>query len=268
MPIPSPYSTAAAIIPEAYKFYQGYKDMQLAKEFAKKKRPVLDQPIPEAILENVRTAKNLAGTVGVPGQGVIQNQIDAGTSSATNNLITTQQGGASTAAGIAALDANNSSKTAALGINSANLRLSHLADYMHQNGTLAPYQNDKFNKEWAWNERDPYLQSMAAASAFRNSGEQNQFSAINNLSSLAVSSLYGQSNNPTAASKVADINDYVPGDTPGVYPTGQGAIDPTGGNGVGMSQRQIIFNNTKQQNPNLSDEDINRVLDSFFNEMQ
>jgi len=201
-------AAAASAIPEIYKFAQGIKDKQLAKGFADKQRPLLDVPIPQAILDSVRMAKNRAGIVGIPGQGTIQNKIDGNTSAGTRSLIETQQGGASAAAGIAALDANNNAATEELGVKAGTQNLADLAAYTHTTlPMLAGYEADKFNKEWEWNQRDPYLQSMAAASALRNSGEQNMFGAIDNISSIATSLLYNNGGLNDPSQKVAELTE-------------------------------------------------------------
>lgn len=225
-------SAIVSAIPEIYKFAQGVKDKNLAKDFANKPRPTLDVPIPQAILDSVRMAKNRAGVVGIPGQGAIQNKIDGNTSAGTRSLIETQQGGASAAAGIAALDANANAATEDLGVKAGTQNLADLAAYTHTTlPMLAGYEADKFNKEWDWNQRDPYLQSMAAASALRNSGEQNMYGAIDNLSSIASSVLYNNGGLNDPSHKVAGLTQ-----DPTNLGMGGGSVD---GNGT-MDNRNAI----------------------------
>lgn len=215
-------SAAISAIPEIYKFAQGVKDKRLAKGFADKPRPGLDVPIPQAILDSVRMAKNRAGIVGIPGQGAIQNRIDGNTSAGTRSLIETQQGGASAAAGIAALDANNNAATEDLGVKAGSQNLADLAAYTHTTlPMLAGYEADKFNKEWEWNQRDPYLQSMAAASALRNSGEQNIYGAIDGISSIASSLLFDNAKEDPVE-KVSNVTSY--GSAMGPQMPSQGAV--------------------------------------------
>jgi len=195
-------------IAEGYKFYKAAQQRRQAKEFAGKPRPILDVEIPSAIKENVRMAKNRAGVVGIPGQGAIENKIGGNTASATRSLVETQQGGASAAAGIAALDQQANDAISNVGIKAGEQNLSDLANLYVQNQNLAPYEADKFQKEWDWNQKDPYLQNMAAASALTNASMQNEFSAVSNLSSLVSSFLYGNANNgkKPAQERVAGSN--------------------------------------------------------------
>lgn len=194
-----PLLVAGAV--EGYRFYQGSKQKKEAAAFANKPRPVSNVPIPPSALENERLAKDSYGVSGLPGQGYYENQLDRSVQSGARNLIETGHG-ADTAAGIAALENSKMNAIEGMGADAAKLKLSKLATLMGANSELAGFENAKYQTDWNWNQRDPYLQAMAAASALKNAGDANQFNAISNISTLAAGAMsyggYGNGGNRNA----------------------------------------------------------------------
>lgn len=191
---------------EGYRFYQGQKQKNEAKQFANKPRPTSNVPIPQSVLDNVALAKSSYGVSGLPGQGALENQLDRSVQSGARNLIETGHG-SDTAAGIAALENSKMGAIENMGADAAKLKLSKLATLMGANSELGGYEAKNFETNWNWNERDPYLQSMAAASALKNAGEANQFNAISNIATLAGGAIGDyEANDPVSQQRQADHN--------------------------------------------------------------
>lgn len=256
-------------VAEAYRFWKGRQQINEAKKFANTVRPISDVPIPGAITNNVRLATNSYGTSGLPGQSAIDNQLDASVQSGADSLIETGHG-ADTAAGIAALENSRMMAKAGVASDAAKLQLSKLATLLGTNSELGGYQAKKFETDWNWNERDPYLQKMAAASALKNAGEANTFNAISNISTLASGAMALRDPSGTTTNPVNKNNSPV--DLTTGYNPNQYQFDTSG---TQAGNEQDLMNNSldavnsgndariqqlKQMYPGYSDQQIQQMF--------
>ena len=150
--------------------------MQLAKAKRLRRqageRPVMSTP--QAELQNNAMARNQAGTYGLPGQGKIQNQLDADVANYAANLATTQQSPAAMAAGVLAAEKNKMAQDAKLGIQAANRQDTTLQGLMNENHILAGYEHDN----WVWNKQAKWAELIAQSNALEGAGIQNAIGAV------------------------------------------------------------------------------------------
>lgn len=217
----------------------GLYQLGKAAQFAKKPRP--NYNIPDAINNNVNLAKNAYGTstmYGLPGEGKILNTLGKSQANSINAINQSQQSPAAMLAGISSVDANSKNAIAGLGVDAAKFRLNNMnstrGQLMGANNILAQYKD----KEFKYDQDDPYQASMAAASALRNGG-------INNVFGGGVAVLGGLG----SGSKTTPT-------------TTSGAVQPIGGNGVPLAnaatglrgttlQDNTIISGERNQFPNL-----------------
>jgi len=179
---------AAAAVPELVKMGVGLGQKVKSNRLIKNnKRPTLNYPIPSEYYENMMAAKNMAGVSGLPGQGQIENRMDAQGANAISLASQSQQSPASIMAGVSAMSNNLMGAEADLGVKGAEFKAKNLAEYFRANEQLAGAELNKFNNDWDWNQAQPYLSAMSAASALREGGAQNAFSGLEGLSTLATS---------------------------------------------------------------------------------
>lgn len=154
----------------------GLYQLGKAAQFAKKPRP--NYTTPTAITDNVNLAKNAYGAstmYGLPGEGKILNRLGKSQANSINAINQSQQSPAAMLAGVSSVDANTKNTIAGLGVDAAKFRFNNMnttrSGLMGANNILAQYKD----KEFKYNQDDPYQASMAAASALRNGGINNFF---------------------------------------------------------------------------------------------
>ena len=154
-------------------------DAYRAHQFGKAKRPLYS--VPDAINKNTALANNAYGAstlYGLPGQGRIENKLNAQTAGTANQIQQSQQSPSAILAGLAALDQNSKNSMADVGLQAAKYRAGQMnttrGQLINANNTLAHYQD----KAWDWNQKSPYMASMAAASALRGSAQQNLWNGV------------------------------------------------------------------------------------------
>lgn len=197
-------AAAIAAVPELVKMGAGLGQKIKSNRLIKNnKRPTLNYPVPQEYYDNMMAAKNMAGVSGVPGQGQIENRMDAQGANAISLASQTQQSPAAIMAGVSSMSNNLMGAEADLGVKGAEFKAKNLAQYFGANEKLAGAELNKFNNEWDWNYAQPYLSAMSAASALREGGAQNAFSGLEGLSSLATSFFADQLKNAAPASEAA-----------------------------------------------------------------
>jgi hypothetical protein len=205
----APLAIAAAIaaVPELVKMGAGLGQKVKSNRLIKNnKRPTLNYPVPQEYYDNMMAAKNMAGVSGLPGQGQIENRMDAQGANAISLASQTQQSPAAIMAGVSSMSNNLMGAEADLGVKGAEFKAKNLAQYFGANEQLAGAELNKFNNEWDWNYAQPYLSAMSAASALREGGAQNAFSGLEGLSSLATSFFADKLKNAAPASEGGDAS--------------------------------------------------------------
>lgn len=169
----------------AYKIGKGISQKNKGDALGRTPRPI--KATPYGILENNRLARNEAGKYGLPGQGIVEDKMDADVSNAVNSLLISQNNPNSIADTVAKMNYNEMSAKSDLGVKAAYYRADQLAKYMQTNQVVAGYDD----KNWDWNKRQPYLDAMAASSALKNAGERNIDSGISDMAKLGISAFGG-----------------------------------------------------------------------------
>lgn len=187
MPLPL-VALAAAAVPELVKLGVGASQKAKSKRLIKNNPlPTLNYPIPKEVYENLMAAKNMAGQFGLPGQGQIENNMTESSANALYKASQVQQSPAAIMAGATAMNNDLMGQQADLGVEAAEYKDQKLAQYFGANNQLADAKQRKFEQEWDWNQAQPYLSAMSAASALREGGARNAYSGLQGLSSLATS---------------------------------------------------------------------------------
>ena len=162
------FQAIAGEIPVITTLYTGLRQGAEARRLEKRfKRPKMKTP--DAAIQNNLMARNMAGTYGLPGQGKLQNQLDADVAQYLSNIEVSQQSPAAQAAAALAMEKNKMAQDAKLGIEAARNQQANLNNLYNQNSVLAGYQM----ANWTYNERMPYEQAMEAARMLKNASIQN-----------------------------------------------------------------------------------------------
>lgn len=181
--------TLAALLSAAggvYRLGQGVHQQHLANKFGRAPRPAYQ--IPQAITDNVNLAKGAYGEAsqfGLPGQARLESKLGQSSANAIGALQQTQDSPAAMAAAIASTDYNTKNAMADLGVKAAQYRAGQM------NTTRGQLMNANINlgkqqlAQWDWDHKQKYLNSMAAASAYRNAAMRNINSGIDSLSNIA-----------------------------------------------------------------------------------
>lgn len=198
-------------IPAVIQLGTSISQSQKAKKYGKAKRPFQNYPIPQPIIDNVNAAKLQAGVTGLPGQGTIEDKLRAGQVQSDYSLINSQQSPSAVAAGISANDKNFMNTEANLGVKGAEFKNQNQRILAGANMDLAKAMEHKYNADWEWNDKLPYLQNMASASAMKEASMRNSMNAFNDIAKIGVASMDGgktvdpnaSTTNPTTPGTVA-----------------------------------------------------------------
>ncbi len=223
---PMAIAAIAAAVPELIKMGAGWGQKIKSKRLIKNnKMPTLNYPIPKEFYENVMAAKNMAGLSGLPGQGQLENRLEAHGANALTMATQSQQSPAAIMAGVSNMNNDLMGTEADLGVKGAEFRARQLSEYFGANNALAGAKLNKFEKDWDWNQAQPYLAAMSAASALREGGARNAYSGLEGLSSMATSYFANQFKGANNGATDINLN---------VEPTNQG---------VGLDMNNADVNN-------------------------
>lgn len=237
MPIPLILAGAAALGAGA-KIFRGIKQGNQADEIRRNnKRPT--RFTQQELVDNADLAAFRAANAKLPGANTAEIKANAALTGVVNAGVNTQRDPASIAALLAAGDKNYNNTLVDLTDKGAAFQNSLTNTMYQQKGILA--QDKQMN--WDWNEKQKYLNAMAAASALNNASNENIDSAVQDVAGIGVS--YGM-NKAFGAGGGSDGKSY-PINTPGVAPntngTLAGGVPGMGGNvyrGMGRMQEQIM----------------------------
>lgn len=206
---------AAALIPlaaEGIKLGLAASQENKARKYSRAKRPFQNYPIPQPIIDNVAAARNNAGVTGLPGQGHLEDVMRGGQASADFNIVNSQASPGAIAAGITATDKSFNNSVADLGNRAANYRDGQQRVLAGANMDLARAMTNKYNQDWEWNDKLPYLQNMAAASALKEAAIRNSMNALDGIAKIGMSAAGDKKNNDYWQGD-PDGTEYNPNDT-------------------------------------------------------
>lgn len=180
-------SSLLSLAPSVFEGGSGIGQLFRAKNYDSA-RPTYNTPQP--VNDNVTLAKrlyNAANSYGLPGQGRIEAKIDESSAGARRGIENSQQDPASMLLGYSAVDKNTKDSYADLGVKAANFRNQNISNtasrLMGANNVLAQYKDREFD----WNEKQPYEADMRMASALRNAGMQNILTGITGAADTGAS---------------------------------------------------------------------------------
>lgn len=162
------------------KLFIANKQLKEAKQLSKTPRPT--RSTPEALQRYLDMAKFESSIGGLPGQGQMEAKMAQQGANAANDIVRTQQSPAAILAGLSAINANQNSALSDLNTQALQYRDSKQGQYYN---ALSMMANDQL-EQWKWNQQDPYLNNMAAASALKNAGLGNIVSGIGGIEQGAV----------------------------------------------------------------------------------
>jgi len=164
---------------------QALRGGQLAKGA---KRPTYE--IPSAVSEQVRIAKAQALNNRLPGQSAAEQAIQGSTQAGIRAAQETGPSNSSIMATIAALNANQNTASQNLATQGAQFQQGNIQNLQSTLGSLANYQDKKFE----YNQQKPFEDKAAAAAALKGAGIQNISSGLTDAAGIAMLSGMGQNN--------------------------------------------------------------------------
>jgi hypothetical protein len=172
-----PLLLAAAAAPQIYKGIKGLIQKNQAKKIDDT-RPVYEMP--NQISQNVDMYNNLANASRLPGQALIENNLNAGLASDINAI--RQTGGSSTnqLAAISNLNANRNKAVSDLGIQAAQFRVNAMDKMANAKGVMAQYKD----KEFDYNKNQEFQYRRMKKDMLNKAGDQNIFGGIEGLANL------------------------------------------------------------------------------------
>jgi hypothetical protein len=158
---------------------------------ANKMNPVRPEyQIPGALQESVGMARQSANGM-MPGMGVAQNNLMAGTANA-NRAAQLAGNGNNALATIAAAQGNEGNAMNNLAAQNAQYNVGQRQNLQGQLGALSQQQT----AQWDWNHKQKFQEESAARAALKGASLQNMHSGLKGLSNLGMAYLGGQ--NPNA----------------------------------------------------------------------
>jgi len=154
--------------------YKSIKDGEEAKKIDPK-RPKYN--IPGEVLQNQDMYKTLANTNRIAGQSIAENNIDQ-TSAQTLRAGQNSLGGANEIAGLLSnVNRNENAQKNNLFMQGAQMRMGNMGRLASANDTVAGYKD----KQFGYNEDEPYREKAARKNALLKSAEGNANEAVNSL---------------------------------------------------------------------------------------
>lgn len=154
---------------------QAYIQHKKAKELSKTQRPQYD--IPQSEKDALANAKYVAGMTQLPGQNIMQQNLDSQSARAVSNLKDVSPNNAALGSNIGKIYRGNVEGQNQLGIMAAQNWLNNQGNLRGQQGQFAQYQD----KKWDINQFQPYQNNMAAASALKYASNMNLNNASNQI---------------------------------------------------------------------------------------
>lgn len=183
MALPLLAAAAPSIIQGVSGFLQARRGRRLAKQNV---RPMYQ--IPDEYKQNLAIAEDMART------GLGQQQYNQASQNITRNQtagLRALSRSANPGAGIASLLRSSNDATNNLNVQDANAQRQNQMFAIQQRGVLGQQKLAKQN----WDRLQRYQEQAQAAAALQGAGQQNMFGALNNLSSLAQTSMAGSDPN-------------------------------------------------------------------------
>lgn len=262
MPLPLIALAAPAIVNSAYKFFTGSSQKKEAERIAAaNQRPT--KSVQQEYLNNQSLAAFNAANKRLPGYGMLENRLAAAQGRAVGGAIDSQRDPASVAAVLSASQGNYDKAIEDLGVQGANFQRGNQQIAYGMNTALAQQKD----AAWDWNSKQKYLSAMAAASALRNAGGQNQAGAFNEVADIGTSMLFNKMGGAGAAG--SSYGQYDPakfriptagqGQYPLQNPTSQGARYANNPYGAynNLPDNYVAQDNWDQNAFNLSNKYIN-----------
>jgi hypothetical protein len=224
-----------------------YKQFSAAREARKAAEALnIKKKTPSGIIQNTVMARNAAGSYGLPGQGNIQNQLDADTANAAENLNITQQSPAAIAAGVIATWKNQMQQDARLGVQAAQNKQQLTNQLYAANQVNAGYDEKNFN----YNVEQPFKRALAEAAQLEGAAVENANKGLQQQGN-AIGSMFGGS----GKSDSGTINSGIETNT------NMGTGQPIGQQQAwgGMAPQQQAWGGmggTQQQTPNITTDQV------------
>jgi hypothetical protein len=189
MPIPLALAAKEAKIVPALagagvKYFQGRKQV---KQGEKMDRENVFQNYyrPQESLESLQLSKNAYNNQGVPGQQIIENNINSSAATGLDNISRNTSSSGDLLDSAIKLEANKTQQIANLGVAGAQQQERDVASLQGQLGVQSGYADKEFN----YNVAQPFERKAAAASALIEAGNVNKFGGINDALGAATSAL-------------------------------------------------------------------------------
>lgn len=205
---------------------QGYKANQLAKT----QRP--QYQIPDSVRGATNTARYLANMNELPGQNIMEEKLGRTTSNAIADLKNVSSNPSQLGANVAKLYANQLGNVNQLGIQAAQNQQANQRNLMNQLNLMGGYED----KQWNFNQFQPYQDKMAASSALREGAYRNLMSAGRDIASAGAG--YGNYLNQQQMLDQLKGNSNAGGFASTVTPTNR-----TGNFNIGVKPSAIVANN-------------------------
>ncbi len=170
---PVTLSALASAIPSIFQLISGAGERSTAADLSKTPRPLSTTP-PE-ITEMLNNARRNAGMSNAPG---VQAGINEGVASSAQRLQNVSPSSASLLSSTADLAGKGIVAGAQSGTEYQKTAQNALSDALGVGGAYT-------QKNWQWNEADPYLLSIGTAGRLNEAGRQDEFGAANNLTGAA-----------------------------------------------------------------------------------
>lgn len=177
----------AASIPAAintgFGIYQAIRGHNILKRL---KSPIMS--VPESAIGAENVAKNLAMQTMLPGQHLMENNIDSGVSNAVSDAKKVSADPNDALDAIWKTYGMGMEKKNQLGIAAATFHANNQMNLQNQENIMSQWEN----KVWENNELNPYLRKAATASALTGAGFQNMSSGLNKASDLGANYFTGK----------------------------------------------------------------------------
>jgi hypothetical protein len=271
--------TAALNIPkDLFQLGLGLTQAGRAKKLGQAERPTFQ--IPGAAQEALQYSRARAADPRLPGQSLIQNQMDAQTSNMLGDIAGLGAGSAERLGAATSVGRNQSNQNMNLGIQAANQQF---MDQQALENSLNQYADWQL-QEFKYNQDEPYRNAQAAAAREGDASNQNIPGALQGLGGTVASTIGTQGgpqssmkspvphNMFSVASNALDAasNSVTPDPSPTLGPVGLNPIGLTGEQKAGFSPSAFnMFEFGKSdENLGLSGKKINQLpqfqLSSFF----
>lgn len=202
--MPVPLLTAGALaLPSLIKTGIGIGQLFKSKKYDVE-RP--DYEIPQSILEAVDSARAETRRTEMPGQSRLEEKLRQRSSQAMETAKDLSRSSSDVISALTDISLGEMDAISDVEAKSEVNRLRNVRELENKLAQLSQYENQM----WMKNEYEPYMQSMDAARRLRDSGSQNLFSGLSNVSGIAaemIPLLFGKGDNTsTGMNSVNEIN--------------------------------------------------------------